>query len=68
MSNIKSQLDENDFLPSHDHDKANDAPARLSILGGKVFNRFICASDFHRAVSLTDQIALSKMRLHFKGV
>jgi len=66
MSNIKSQLDENDFLPSHD--KANDAPARLSILGGKVFNRFICASDFHRAVSLTDQIAMSKMRLHFKGV
>jgi hypothetical protein len=42
--------------------------ARLSTLRGKVFNHFICASDFHPAASLTDQIALSKMRLRFKGV
>jgi hypothetical protein len=56
----------NDFLSTHH--KANDAPRNLEILRVKVFKHFICASDFHPAASLTDQIALSKMRLPFMGV
>jgi hypothetical protein len=67
MSNIKSQLENGKcFLPTHD--KANNAAASLAILRGKVFNHFICASDFRPAASLTYQIALSKMRLRFGGV
>jgi len=67
MSNLKSQLENGKcFLPPHN--KANNAAASLSILPDKVFNHFICASHFHQSVSLTDQIAMSKMRLRFGGV
>jgi hypothetical protein len=46
MSNIKSQPENGKCFPPP-HNKANNAAAILPILSGKVFNHFICASDFH---------------------